>query len=262
MRADAPWGLIDARPIVGRVGTGDLGVAAVAAEQEGLITVPQLRFVGLGDGAVHRRSRAGRLHRLHRGVYAVGHRSVSELGSLAAAFLSVGPGSAVSHVPAAVAAKMLPDWQGPVDITLPVANGHRRSRAGIRVHRTGALDARDLQLHHRIPVTTPARTLIDLVETEPHLLEPALNEARAIRLFTQWQLDRAIERNGSRRGARRLRSLLAAESDPGFSRNRAERILAGLLQSAGLAAPQRNRRRRWSRGSLPPLRSVRGAKEH
>lgn len=132
-------------------------------------------------------------------------------------------------------------WDGEIDITLPIARGHRRSRPGIRVHRADRLDPIDLRFHHRVPITTPARTLIDLAETHPELLEVALNEGRAIRLFSQRELHRAIERNPNRCGARRLRSLLAAESDPGFSRSRAERMLATLLRRAGLPAPLRNR---------------------
>lgn len=39
MDASAPWGLVDVRPIVARVGCGAVAVAAIAAEQEGLITI-------------------------------------------------------------------------------------------------------------------------------------------------------------------------------------------------------------------------------
>lgn len=240
MDASAPWGLVDVRPIVARGGWGEVAVATIAAEQEGLITIPQLRFVGLNDSAVHHRSRRGRLHRLHRGVYAVGHRNVGELGELAAAFLAVGAGSAISHRPAAVVAGILPRAAGPVDVTLPVAKGRRRSRPGIRVHETGALDRLDLVRRKGISLTALARTLIDIAEVERNALPAALNEARAQRLVTPRELDCAIRRNRGRCGAARLAALLEAEADRGFSRNRAERILGGLLNRAGLPAAMRN----------------------
>ena len=75
----------------------DARIAALAAGQHGVVSTAQLLGLGLSRAAIHRRLAAGRLHRLHRGVFAVGHPSVSPRGRLLAAVLACGP-RAVLHV--------------------------------------------------------------------------------------------------------------------------------------------------------------------
>ena len=58
----------------------DVEISRIAARQHGVVSVRQLRLVGLDKHSVTRRVRAGRLHPVHRGVYAVGHRSISQEG--------------------------------------------------------------------------------------------------------------------------------------------------------------------------------------
>lgn len=240
MQVAMPWGLVDARPIVARAGLGDAGAAAIAGQQLGLITSPQLNFVALGASAIHYRHRKGRLHAIHRGVYAVGHDDIGELGRFAAAVLGVGPGAVLSHCPAAAVIGFLPFAGALVNISLVGSGGHRRSRGGIRVHHVASLDHGDLRLSSGIPHTVPARTIIDVAEVERGKLEPALNEARAHRVVTERELREAIRRHPGRVGAKRLHALLESEHDHGFSRSEAERILAGLIRRAVLAAPRRN----------------------
>ena len=92
--------------------TGDLGVdravARVAGRQRGLITRAQLAEAGLGRGAIAHRVAEGRLHRVHRGVYLVGHRVPAPLARETAALLAIGVGAVLSH---RSAAKL---WQMPV----------------------------------------------------------------------------------------------------------------------------------------------------
>ena len=76
-------------------------IAAIAGRQHGIVTTAQLREAGLDEVAMHRAVRAGRLHRLHRGVYAVGHRSLSWRGRWLAAVLAAGDGAVLSHTSAA-----------------------------------------------------------------------------------------------------------------------------------------------------------------
>jgi len=231
---------VDARPIVARSGPGDAGVAAIAAKQHGSINAAQLRFVGLDRKAVSRRKQHGLLHPKHRGVYAVGHGALGELGEIVAALLAIGPGGSVSHQAAAFLAKTLPSLALPIDVSVARSNGHRRSRSGITVHQPIALQGPDVTRRGIIPFTSPARTLIDLAETDFALVEPALNEGRAIKAFTQHDIDRALVRSEGRLGAKRVSALLASESDPGFSRSEAERILRGLLRRAGFPPARRN----------------------
>jgi very-short-patch-repair endonuclease len=139
----------------------DARIAAVAARQHGVISVKQLREAGVRDTAIHKRVRSGRLHRLHRGVYAVGHPNVGVQGRWMAAVLAFGEAAVLSHRSAAALWGLLPPLAGPVDVTLP-SRGGRRRRARIRLHRSSTLAATDRARHKGIPVTTPRRTIRDL----------------------------------------------------------------------------------------------------
>jgi hypothetical protein len=135
-------------------------IAALAEAQYGVVTRDQLRDRGLTDGAVDRRVRSRRLHRLYRGVYAVGHRVLTVEGRWMAAALAAGPGAALSHASAAAA------WDlrrpgGVIDVSVPTRGG-RTGRQGMRLHRRGALTLADVTTLRGIPVTTPARTIVDL----------------------------------------------------------------------------------------------------
>ena len=112
--------------------TGWSAVAEIAARQHGLITISQLHDSGLGKGAVEHAVRTRRLHRLHQGVFAVGHRALSREGRWLAAVLACGAGALLSHRSAA-AAWGIRDGVGPrIDV---LTEGCGRGRAGIQVHR-------------------------------------------------------------------------------------------------------------------------------
>ncbi len=151
-----------------------MSIAKIAERQHGVISVWQLYVLGLGERGVRCRVDAGRLHRLHRGVYAVGHAALSSEGRWLAAVLAVGwssrgeagPvldhwGAAVSHCSAASLWGLLPETGQPVDVIV-LGKGGRAKRRGVRVHRSLTLMPVDVTLRHGIPVTTPARTIADL----------------------------------------------------------------------------------------------------
>lgn len=157
--------------------TADGRIARVAGRQHGVVTTAQLAEAGIDKFGVHKRVRAGRLHRLHRGVYAVGHRSLSWRGRWLAAVLAVGDGAALSHASAAALWELLRPIQGPIHVTVAAAvrRGHR---PGVFVHRSRTLTARDLTRRHGIMVTTPARTIEDVRPVvEPYLFRRALRQA-------------------------------------------------------------------------------------
>src|SRR5689334_24370937 len=112
----------------------DLLIARVARGQHGIVTARQLAEVGLMTSAVSKRVRSGRLHRLHQGVYAVGHEGLSREARWMAAVLACGPGAVLSHGAAAVHWELLRPLDGLIDITVPTQNGRKRRR-GIRIHR-------------------------------------------------------------------------------------------------------------------------------
>jgi very-short-patch-repair endonuclease len=144
----------------------DLAAARVAARQHGVIGTEQLHTAGIDKSAIARRAKAGRLHRIHRGVYAVGHAGLSPKGRWKAATLACGEGAVLSHRSAAELWELLKARDGPVHVTVPVASGRAR-RDGIRVHRRPSLTAAETTLRDGIPVTSPSRTLTDLRASLP-----------------------------------------------------------------------------------------------
>jgi very-short-patch-repair endonuclease len=157
--------------------TADSRVAVIAGRQHGVVTAAQLREEGIDKYGVRDRVRAGRLHRLHRGVYAVGHRGLSWRGRWLAAVLAAGDGGVLSHGSAAALWQYLRPIPGPVQVTVPAAV-RRESRPGLQIHRSRTLAPRDVTRRHGITVTTPARTIEDIRGTvEPYLFRRALRQA-------------------------------------------------------------------------------------
>ena len=143
----------------------DAALAAVAAKQHGLVTLTQLMEAGLSRSGVKRRAAAGRLHRIHRAVYAVGHRGLSNEGRWMAAVLACGPSAVLSHRAAAEHWAMLDPTRNVIDITVP-GQGGRKQRPGLRIHRS-QLPSGSTTRRNGIAVTTPARTLADLRRSVP-----------------------------------------------------------------------------------------------
>jgi very-short-patch-repair endonuclease len=144
---------------------GDAIVAQIAARQHGVIRIDQLLWAGLSHSSVRRRANAGLLHRLHRGVYAVGHRSLSREGTWIAAVFACGPDAALSHDSAAHLWKLSPKSPPYSHVTVP-DHGGRSKRKGIVLHRSSTFAKADTTLRYNIPVTTPVRTRRDMGWTE------------------------------------------------------------------------------------------------
>src|SRR3954447_12867679 len=139
----------------------DLVIARIAARQHGVVSYGQLRSVGMSQPVISKRTNSGRLHRLHRGVYAVGHTNLSFEGRCMAAVLALGDGAVVSHLSAAALWGMRRPSDGPIDVSL-AGDGGRRRRRGIRIHRSSTLIAGVVTRRGGIALTTPKRTLRDL----------------------------------------------------------------------------------------------------
>ena len=161
----------------------DVVISRTAARQHGVVSVGQLRLAGLDKHSVARRVRAGRLHPIHRGVYAVGHRSISQEGKWMAAALACGDGAVLSHRSAASLWGLLPARTASnADISAP-GTGGKRKRSGIRLHRCSSLAPAHVSKHRAIPTTTPARTISDLRNAiTPPELRRALRQAAILGL--------------------------------------------------------------------------------
>ena len=207
-----------------------------------MVARSQLREAGLGAKAIEYRLAAGRLHPLHRGVYALGHPRVTAHGHWMAAVLAAGPGAVLSHRSAAALWGMRPSGSGIVEVSVPTRSG-RRPRAGLRVRRV-TVSADDLTEREGIAVTTPARTLLDLAEVVPRrALERALDEAEYLRLFDLSALFAAVGGNTGRRGAGILKSVLETHgAGTTLTRSELEESFLALCRTSGIPRPKVNAR--------------------
>jgi very-short-patch-repair endonuclease len=220
-------------------GAGEPGLARVADAQRGLVHRSQLAGLGIGRGAIAHRVKVGRLHRELPNVFGVGHGALEPLAREMAALLYVGDDCALSHTAAAALWGVAQRYSDQIDVT--VVGRHVREFPGLRVHRITELDVRDVRLHDRLPVTAPARTLIDFAGSSgAGALERALAEARVRKLITDTELTAAMARAPGRAGVALVRDLLRREAGPGMTRSEAERQLLVLVTAAGLPAPETN----------------------
>lgn len=205
----------------------------LARKQHGVITRRQLLDLGFGSEAVEHRIAKGRLHRLWRGVYAVGRPEIDQKGRWMAAVLSCGPDALLSHGSAAVLWGMAQTGAG-IDVVIP--EGAYRRRPGIRVHRRSGLGAENRRQVAGIPVTDPISTLVDLASKPPDWkLERAINEADRLDLVDLETLRSTIDLLPPRPGLARLRRLLGGQplTDTGLER----RFLA-IARLAGTPVPE------------------------
>jgi hypothetical protein len=213
-------------------------IAEAAASQHGIISRRQLARLGLSRRMVEWRLVAGRLHRIHQGVYAVGHATVSARGRLIAATLAAGPRAVLSHRSAAVLWGLRAAAGGAVEVTSP---RRLRPRPAIRVHRA-ALPADEVTTREGIPVTGLFRTLLDYAAgARSEELERALHEAEVARLTDRMTLSALIDRYPGRRGVARLRAAAATlERGVGATRSELEDRFLGFLSHRGIPKPETN----------------------
>lgn len=185
----------------------DRAIAALALRQHGVVALAQLVELGLSPSAVGKRATRGRLHRVHRGVFAVGHAGIGRNGRIMAAVLACGSGAAASHRTAAALRNLGLRAGRCIEVTAPGARG--RTRPGIRVHGTTTLDERDVELIAAIPCTSLARTLLDIAETSTRReVERACDRAEVQQLLDMAAIDDVLQRAAGRRGAPMLTAVL------------------------------------------------------
>jgi very-short-patch-repair endonuclease len=221
-------------------GETDRLIVALAVTQHGVVTLEQLVALGLSRRAVRWRISSGRLHPIHRGVYAVGRRDLPIKGHWMAAVLACGEGALLSHQSAATLQGLLNARAGRIQVTVP-----RRSsvgHAGIRVHRSTCLAPQDRVEVGRIPCTSVPATLLGVAATAPrNVLDRACNQAEMEGVLDMRAIEELLERRRGHPGASRLRAALRADG-LGLDRtkSRLERRFLRLAAESGLATPAIN----------------------
>ncbi|MGH2870557.1 MAG: DUF559 domain-containing protein, partial [Solirubrobacteraceae bacterium] len=211
----------------------------MAAAQAGVVHRRQLIALEIGRGSISHRLEAGSLHRVLPLVYAVGHAGLTRRAMLVAVLLYAGDDAVLSHDSAAGVWGLTPAPAPWVEVT--VIGRHVRNAAGVRVHRSSGLDRSEVRLRDGLPVTAPARTLIDRAgQVDDGEIEAELAQARVLRLVSDRELRSALDRHQTRAGVARLRRVLEDEGGHTVTRSQAERRLLALLATAQLPGPEVN----------------------
>jgi very-short-patch-repair endonuclease len=214
----------------------DRQINALAGRQHGVIATRQLAAAGVSRDAIRHRVSQGWLKRWHRGVYLVGPLETPWSRAMAAV-LAYGGGALLSHHPSGVLWTLRPPPAKTLHVT--VVGRDARGRDGIRVHRVRHLHQADVTRRLGIPVTSPARTLLDVAADGPQRdVDRAVDEARVHRLVTDHSLDEQCSRYPSHRGVPALRR--AMNTEPRLTRSEAERRLLELIRVARLPEPRTN----------------------
>lgn len=216
----------------------DLALALRANRQHGVVSIRQLeQKLGFSHQAVERAVAAGRLHRIYRGVYAVGHTELTRRGECLAAVLAVGPGAMLSYYSAGWLWGLWSGSPAPFEVTAFVPR-HHRPPAGVVRHRARHLEAQDRAVVDGIPVTSVARTLLDLAwKLRSDQLRRVLARAEDLKLLDVDEIHDVIERNRGHQGAKRLRYALAIYERPIWARSEFERRFVAYLVESGLPRP-------------------------
>ncbi len=193
-------GELDAHGLDGREVT--LAIRELAERQHGVVARRQIVALGVDAGLIQGRLDNGRLVPVYQGVFALGHSLLGRKGRWVAAVLACGPGAVLSHGSAGEL------WD------VRRAFGHpevtRRSggspRLGIRLHQTRVLEASEMTMKDRIPVTSIERVLLDFApRLDTKQLERAVVAADRTGALRWGELLRLLDRTPRRPGVARLR---------------------------------------------------------
>jgi len=216
-------------------------IAWVADRQRGVVAHWQLKDWGVSNTAIDRRIRKGLLIPIFRGVYAVGHRASVPLQREAAAVLAYRHHVALSHRTSAAMMELLP-YPASADVWVTVAQRRVDGRPGLCVMCVDGFDPRDIRRLDGLPITAPARTLVDLASVvDAEQLERAVATGlRGERWATEREVWEQLARDRGRRGAGRLGALLERDAEPAHTKSEAEALLLGIIREAGFPEPRAN----------------------
>jgi predicted transcriptional regulator of viral defense system/very-short-patch-repair endonuclease len=208
----------------------------LATRQHGVVATRQLKDLGYNRASAARAAKVGRLERLHRGVYAVGHEDLSWNGHCMAALLACAPAVA-SHWTAAWLWGLLNTSPSRFHLTAP---SRRHRRRDFTVH-FAALQPEDVAAVNAIPLTSLARTHLDLAATAPNRLEAFLEGSEELNLFDLRQFESLLRRSPNHPGYAALRDALELyRPEPATLRSDLERDFRRLLRASAIPLPKTN----------------------
>ena len=217
----------------------EVRLARIAGRQHGVVTLRQLEAIGIGGTSVKRRVSSGRLVRLYRGVYAVGHVQRTRETRWIAAVMASGRGCFLSYFDATALWRIYETRSATIHVTTTAQSV--RKLPGIKVHRARRLDPADVTTKDGIPVTTVARTLVDLTDVLPSdRILRAMREAEYLKLLDIDSLIAAVQRANGRRRLTELTKAIERHRPGQIVRDELEHRFQELLHEAGLPEPETN----------------------
>jgi very-short-patch-repair endonuclease len=214
------------------------GLAKMAARQYGVVTREQLNDLGYTDSAIKRAVSSGRLHVLHRSVFAVGHQALGAHGLCMAAVLFRGRGALISHQSAIWLWGLEPKLEIPVHVSVRW-RGHAQDAIGL--HHCPALRDEDVAETERLPVTAVPRTLLDYAaDAKRWRLERAIDKADRLGVLDLAAVARLTDEVRGHRGHGPLRRAMVIYGEEGFTRSGGEKRMLAALADAGVRRPAVN----------------------
>lgn len=222
---------------MGRKGPIAHQIAHTAARQFGNVKRVQLLELGLSADAINRWVKAGRLYRVHRGVYSVGRPPVTPLERAMASVLACGARAVLSHGSALSLWGIWKRWDTPFHVTIA---GDRRLK-GIRIHRVRCLDRREITRQQGIPVTTLARAVLDCAPSmRPRSLNRAINDGRLAHHLPVEALLDVVAGHPSHPGSRLIKAALGVSAADRPTRSQFEDGFPAYCERFGLPIPRMN----------------------
>jgi very-short-patch-repair endonuclease len=227
----------------------------LATGQHAVVALWQLTPLGIGASTLRKRAAAGRLHRIHHGVYSLVPRELlTPAGHWMAAVLACGPDAVLSHRTAAALHGLRPSYRTKIDVMVP--GRVRRNRADFDVHRSTTLRPGDVTMVNGIPCTTVARTLLDLAEVvDRRALERAFDQSEVRQVFDLYAIEDQVARNSTRPGAGRVRAILSEHYiGSTLTESELEELVLAICRRSGAREPKVNRWVDLGDGE-PPIRA-------
>ena len=213
-------------------------ITAIARAQQGSASRQQLLAAGIDRRAIDRRIRSGALIRKHPAVYQLGYANLAKFADETAALLACGPMAMLAGHSATTLWTLRPGTARPIHILVPDEHFGTRGLDGVIVHRSRILEPRDIRTHRDLPVTSPARTVLDVAATLPDRdLGYIVNEGLTRGLLTEADIYEILRRAGRHPGRHTLTNLMANWTGT-LTESQAQRQLLELIREAGLPLPE------------------------